>query len=76
MADLLNDEIGRRIGQANPNLNMREQALLVLDEFYQTGLNTLTKDGNGQFNVQKTRITSQQYIYMKQLYQSLDENGN
>lgn len=76
VADLLNNEIGRRIGQANPNLNMREQALLVLDEFYQTGLNTLTKDGNGQFNVQKTRITTQQYNYMKQLYQSLDENGN
>ena len=41
--DLLNNQIGRRIGSLNKNVNMKDLALQVLEEFKNNGLYTATK---------------------------------
>jgi len=60
VADLLNNEIGRTIGLANPNDDNKTIAAKVMKEYYTNGLYT-TRTTNGKVEVVKTRITKEQY---------------
>ena len=53
---MLNNIIGRNIGEANKGASMDTLANLVLDEFQNNGLYTASKDNNGNWNISKTNI--------------------
>jgi RHS repeat-associated protein len=73
--DLLNNVIGRVIGEANKGASMDELANLVLDEFKNNGLYTATKDKNGNWNVSKTKLSTEKYDQLKEIFKGLNENG-
>ena len=73
--DLLNNQIGRSIGSANPNADMLQLAELVLDEFANNGLYTASKDKNGNYTISKTTISSSQYNQLQQIFGGLNANG-
>ncbi len=60
-ADMLNNEIGRNIGKANPKANMKELALKTLEYQYKVGLYTAVAGDNGVINVKQTKISEEQY---------------
>ena len=77
--DLLNNIIGRSIGETNPNANMKELALKTLDYFKEKGLWTataITKDGKTiGWNIAQTKLNKEQYNNAKSIIQGLNENG-
>jgi hypothetical protein len=73
--DMLNNIIGRSIGKANKGASMDELANLVLDEFKNSGLFTATQDQEGNWIVSKTKLSSEKYNQLKNIFQGLNENG-
>jgi RHS repeat-associated protein len=78
--DLLNNQIGRAIGEANPNANMQELALATLEYTYKNGVNVATpmtneKDEITWYQVHKFKLTSEQYESAKKIIKGLNENG-
>jgi hypothetical protein len=78
--DLLNNAIGRNIGAANPNANMKELSLITLDYFKKNGLWTATavtdKKGNIiGYTISQTKISQDQYNYAKGIIQNLNSDG-
>jgi hypothetical protein len=59
--DLLNNEIGRRIGEAHSGATNRELALLVLEEFRQNGLWTVSRASDGSFTISRTLMTDEDF---------------
>ncbi len=79
-ADLLNNILGRAIGNANPNATMNELASKVLDDFHSNGLNVVVevRDVNNKiigYEVQNVKLTDQQYADAKKALNGTDENG-
>ena len=73
--DLLNNQIGRKIGERNNGKTIKELSLKVLDEYYENGLYSL-KYGNDDFwYVKKNKITEDEYIKLKKIYSLADDNG-
>ncbi len=72
--DLLNNQIGRRIGSQNKNVNMKDLALQVLEEFKNNGLYTATKKDK-VWTVKKTKLSNEKYKQLQSLFNSLNENG-
>ena len=72
--DLLNNQIGRRIGESNKNKNMKQLALSVLSEFRQNGLYTAVQKGK-QWIVSKTRLSKEKYDKLSKIYNGLDSRG-
>ena len=73
--DLLNNQIGREIGKANPNGSMQELAMATLDYFHDKGLYTATANKDGSITVGQTKISDEQYQQMKEVFQQLNNNG-
>jgi RHS repeat-associated protein len=74
--DLLNNQIGREIGKANPNASMQELAMATLDYFHDKGLYTATANTDGSVvTVIQTKITDEQYQKLKEVFQQLNNNG-
>ncbi|WP_372472524.1 hypothetical protein AB4865_06795 [Capnocytophaga sp. ARDL2] len=78
--DLLNNIIGRSIGEANPNANMQELAMKTLDYFKNKGLWTATviidEEGNTTgWSISQTRLSKEQYNKAKDIIQGLNTNG-
>src|SRR5690606_13804716 len=73
--DLLNNVIGRRIGRENEGANMLELANLVLDEFHNNGLYTASKDKDGNWRVSKTKLSTDKYNQLKEIFSTLNQNG-
>ena len=73
--DMLNNIIGRSIGEANKGSSMDELANLVLDEFKNNGLFTESKDKDGNWVVSKTKLTFEKYNQLRDIFQGLNENG-
>jgi len=73
--DLLNNIIGRRIGRENEGADMLELANLVLDEFHNNGLYTASKDKDGNWNVSKTKLSTEKYNQLKEIFSTLNQNG-
>jgi len=80
-ADLSNNIIGRQIGEANPDLGMKDLALKVLETFKTDGLYTATKIKTGTsqkgeaYVITRTKISDEQYDKLKNIYNNLIDNG-
>ena len=72
--DLLNNQIGREIGQREKGKGMRHLAFSVLKEFEQKGLYTAVKRGRGWI-VKKTRLSKDKYLKLFNLFEILDNRG-
>ncbi len=57
--DLLNNQIGRRIGLNNPGLSPKAMAIKVIEYFRDFGLYTASMDQNGNVTVSQTKITDE-----------------
>ncbi|MBT1711422.1 hypothetical protein KK062_24480 [Fulvivirgaceae bacterium PWU5] len=73
--DLANNVIGRGIGNANPEMGMKDLALQVLETFKTDGLWTATRQEDGTFSVSRTKITDDQHKTLKSVFEKLDNNG-
>ncbi|EQB99348.1 DUF6973 domain-containing protein [Photorhabdus temperata] len=72
--DLLNNQIGRHIGLSSGTTSMKQLALKTLEHFHKEGLYVAAKNANS-YEVIKEELPEAQYIYMKSVFESLDENG-
>ena len=73
--DLLNNMIGRRVGETSNTCSMRDLAFKVLDEFRYNGLYTAEPDERGVWHVKKRRLSQEKYDILKEHYSRSDENG-
>ncbi|MEL5719961.1 MAG: hypothetical protein P1P59_02390 [Treponemataceae bacterium] len=60
-ADQLNNILGRVIALANPEATNNQLAKLALDEFYNSGLYTVSQNENGFFDVCRTTLSKENY---------------
>jgi hypothetical protein len=67
VVDLLNNQIGRRIGKQNMGANMNELAQIVLSEFVSNGLYTATQMAEDKYVIALTRIPESKYIQLKNI---------
>ena len=72
--DLLNNIIGRELGRKNPNATNVELAKKVMEEFLKNGLWTV-ENINGEYRIQKTRITQEEYESAIKEINKKNENG-
>ena len=73
--DMLNNMIGRRIGETCQTGSMRDMAFMVLDEFRYNGLYTAEPDERGIWHVKKRRLSQEKYDILKEHFSRVDENG-
>jgi RHS repeat-associated protein len=73
--DLLNNQIGRGLGEQNAGTGMQGLATEVLNTFANTGLWTASKNENGTWSIQQTKITAEQHQQLLQIFQNLNDNG-
>lgn len=62
--DLRNNRIGRRIGSAQPQLDMKALALAVLKQFHEEGLwmsNPVEENGKTLWRISQTKLSDAQY---------------
>ena len=59
--DLLNNQIGRSIGEASQRQGMNAIAGKVLNQFAKTGLWTATRQKDGSYKISLSRMTSNQF---------------
>lgn len=75
MADLLNNAIGREIGSKNRGASNRGLAEAVLNEYKENGLWTVSGSNKIGYQVQKTRLTQDQYHAALKEIMTKGENG-
>jgi len=75
VVDLLNNVIGRQIGEKNKGASNQTMAKAVAKEFYEKGLWTASENKNGTVSIQKTRITKAQYDAAIREINKKGENG-
>jgi len=73
--DLLNNEIGRGIGAANPGASPKELAKMVLTAFKNEGLFTATVNADGSVTIARTTITEEQNKQGGKTISSLNDSG-
>lgn len=73
--DLLNNQIGRQLGAANPKASMQELAIRTLDYFKENGLYTATKQKTGTYSINQTKLTSDQYKKAMEVIKTTNNNG-
>ncbi|MDI9312804.1 MAG: hypothetical protein QM535_21520 [Limnohabitans sp.] len=59
--DLLNNKIGRMIGEQNKDADNITTVKAVVTEYYKNGLYTMTGNKEDGYKVQKTKLTTSQY---------------
>lgn len=74
--DLLNNPIGRDIGNRAPWLSIRGLAYIVLEEFYQNGLYTIERTGEKSWTIVKEKLSFSDYNSAISILNTLDEDGN
>jgi hypothetical protein len=74
IADLFNNEIGRKIGADNPDASNVELAKNVIEEFKENGMWTVQKTDEG-YIATKTKLTQKQFEEALKNIQPLHENG-
>ena len=75
LADLLNNKIGRAIGERNKGASNKELAVEVMKEYKNNGLWTVSKNDKGDYSLQKTKITNVQYQEAIKEINKKGENG-
>jgi hypothetical protein len=73
--DLLNNIIGREIGNKNKNAGMQSLAMSVLEEFKNNGFYTATQDAKGNWNITKTKLSEEKYSKLYNIFQGLNNAG-
>jgi len=73
--DLSNNQVGRKIGEANKGASMKDLALKVLDAFAETGLYPSYKDDNGNIRMTASKINPEQFKQLQEAFKKLDNNG-
>ncbi len=73
--DLSNNQVGRKIGEANKGASMKDLALKVLDTFAETGLYTSYKDDNSNIRMTASKINPEQFKQLQEAFKKLDNNG-
>jgi len=73
--DLLNNVIGREIGNNNKDLGMRDMALTVLEAFRTDGFYSAEKAKDGNWKIVKGKISDEQYNALKTVFQKLNNDG-
>jgi RHS repeat-associated protein len=73
--DLLNNQIGRSIGEANPKASMNDLASKTLEFFHEKGLYTATINKDGSVTITQTKISDKQYLTLQKVIKTLDQNG-
>lgn len=61
IVDLLNNNIGREIGESNKGATNKELAIKVLEVFLNEGLWTFQIDASGNYIIMQTKITQEEY---------------
>lgn len=61
MADLLNNSIGRQIGNNNKGASNQQLAEAVLMEYLQNGLWQIVQNEDGSYLVELTKLSQEQY---------------
>ena len=74
-ADLMNNTIAREIGNDNPNATFKDIVSSVLNVYKDSGFYTITENSDGNFVVQKTKLTEEQYKNAMDVLSRLDEDG-
>ena len=74
-ADLLNNQIGRQIGETAKNQGMNAVAGKVLSQFATCGLYTFSKQKNGSYTVNLAQITPKQSEALQARFQQLNNAG-
>ena len=72
---MLNNQIGRDIGKANPTASPREFAIKTLDNFHNNGLYTATVNKDGTVTIGKTKISDAQYKHALNVLNSTNNNN-
>ncbi len=75
VVDLLNNIIGRRIGNRSSGASMDKIANAVLYEFKKNGLFTVSKDSKGNYVVSKKKLSHEKYEALKEIFSGLNEYG-
>ena len=75
VTDLLNNQIGRRIGEINNGNTIKEFSLKVLDEYFKNGLYSLRYGDDDYWYVKKNKIPQSEYLKLKKIYSLADDNG-
>jgi hypothetical protein len=70
--DLLNNVIGRSIGEKFKILNSKDLASDVLEEFYNNGLWQVRKNNNGKWEVFKGKLSNDKYNAYKKRLENLN----
>jgi len=73
--DILNNAIGREIGEQNQGASNMDMAKAVLTEFHENGLWTANRNKDGSVSIQKTKITKAQYDAAIEEINKKGENG-
>ena len=72
--DLLNNIIGRNIGQKNLNKDMKTLAVLILEEFKNNGLYVATQIDNS-WVINKSKLSEAKYNELYNIFMNLNKNG-
>ncbi len=75
VVDLLNNKIGREIGDKNKGQKLKSLAFHLLDRYYINGLYSAEKDENGYWHIYQRRIDDKTYMELNDLFEKADENG-
>ena len=73
--DLLNNQIGRAIGDANPGASMLDLAGKALDYYHTTGRYTASTAADGTVTVSQTKLSDKQYAVAKDRLKHMDKDG-
>ncbi len=73
--DLLNNNIGRKIGADNKGASNKTLAGKVMETFYKQGLWTVTRNGDGSFSIQREKISREQYNAAMKEINKKNNNG-
>ena len=74
MVDLLNNEIGRKIGINYKGLSNKQYAKLVLDEYKINGL-WQVKNENNSYKIERIKLSQEQYDAALKVIESKGDNG-
>ena len=74
-ADLLNNIEGRALGEKMEKSSMKEIAQVVLNHYYGIGLWEAVKMDNGNYEVQRLKLSNMRYKNAVILFNEMDENG-
>jgi hypothetical protein len=75
IVDMLNNEIGRDIGEKNKGASNTDLAKKVMDEYKDNGLWTVSGNAKQGYSIQKSKISQEQYNAAIQEINKKGENG-